>query len=594
MQLRPARLVGIREFLRLFVSISTSYVRWRLAFSLSVAVALSLFASTGPLLLKWIVDALSKVPERGTGLLLSFAGAYVFVQWSGRALAAAQGYIQAQADRRLYRALSDQLFDHVIRLPLRYHLGRRTGAVSEILSNGLLGFQMVQQTLLMSIVPILIQLAMVSIVLITLHQEQILLLFLLAVVAYGAVFSQSASRTRKSARDVAAAQIDARALMTDSILNYETVKYFAAESIIRERLDKALMQSERDWLKFHFSRSWSSVLVATVFAGFLGATMFVAVREVVGGRMTVGTFVLVNAYLLQLVAPIEMIGAATQTLSQGFAFLEKLVELFGERAESPSSAVVPCLRGPGKLTFVNVSGGYAATEPTLKHISFVLPAGRTLGIVGASGAGKSTLVRLLTRLLEPDEGHILIDDVSIHESELASVRGAIAVVPQDTVLFNETIAYNIAFGRPGATRAEIEDAARLAELHDFIVKLPLGYETLVGERGVRLSGGEKQRVSIARAALKNPCIYVFDEATSSLDSRTEKEILRNLTRLAAKTTTVIIAHRLSTVIHADMILVLDQGVIVEAGLHESLVEKNGHYASLWLAQQADAEPRTAA
>jgi ABC-type transport system involved in Fe-S cluster assembly fused permease/ATPase subunit len=587
------RLAGLREFLELFKSVATPFVRRRLAGSLIIALAVSSFVSAGPLALKWIVDSIAAPSPPAIQFLLLLAGVYVVTQWLNRILGSVQAYVQAQADRRVYRMLSDRLFDHVIRLPLKYHLGRRTGAVNETLTNGLMGYQMVQQVLLMSIIPVVVQLCAVSAVLVSLGQGTILVLFCCSVLGYGAAFAYGSIQGNQAARQVSAGQIEARALMTDSILNYETVKYFTAEAVIRARLDEALLQSEGHWMRYFSKRAWNTVLVASVFTVFLGATTAYSVIEVAAGRMTTGTFVLVNAYLLQLVGPIETIGAATQTLAQGFAFLEKMVELFRERAEPPSSEDAAPLNGPGKLTFDNVSVGYSADRPTLRDVSFELAAGKTLGIVGASGAGKSTLVRLLTRLMDPDSGRILIDDVPVGDSGIASVRAAIAVVPQDTVLFNDTIAYNISFGRPGCTQAEIEEAATLAELHEFITKLPDGYRTRVGERGVRLSGGEKQRVSIARAALKCPKIFVFDEATSSLDSRTERDILTNLRRLAAHSTTLVIAHRLSTVVHADRIIVLHGGAVVEHGTHEELLRSGGRYADLWSAQQQQVAPERA-
>jgi ATP-binding cassette subfamily B protein len=277
-----------------------------------------------------------------------------------------------------------------------------------------------------------------------------------------------------------------------------------------------------------------------------------------------------------------------QSLSQGVAFLEKMFELFRERPEPPATEDAPHLDGPGALEFENVSLSYASDRRILTDVSFRIPSGRTLGIVGASGAGKSTIVRLLTRLVDADSGRIVLDGVPVSELSLMRLRQAIAVVPQDPVLFNDTIAYNIGFGRPSSTRQEIEHAAKLAHLHDFVMSLPGKYETKVGERGVKLSGGEKQRVAIARAALKRPLIFVFDEATSSLDSRTEREILQNLIEVSRQSTTLVIAHRLSTVVHADEIVVLEAGTVVERGTHATLLRRNGRYAALWEAQQKGA------
>jgi ATP-binding cassette subfamily B protein len=402
------------------------------------------------------------------------------------------------------------------------------------------------------------------------------------------VFWYSAYTIMAAARAASDSQVNATAVMTDSILNYETVKYFTAESVVQARVSQALTQTEDGWVGFYRRYAYNGLGVATIFAGFLGVTILYAAHEVQGGRMTVGSFVLVNTYMLQVVRPVEMLGYAMQSLSQGMAFLGKMFEIFREKPEPLSTGdIAPAGggSGAGRLDFEAVGVSYRSDRVILNDVNFTLPAGKTLGVVGGSGAGKSTLVRLLVRLIEPDTGRILLDGTSIGDLPLSTVREAIAVVPQDTVLFNDTIGYNIAFGKAGSTQAEVEHAARLAHLHDFIMSLPEGYDTRVGERGVKLSGGEKQRVSIARAAIKRPRIYVFDEATSSLDSNTEREILRNLREISRFSTTVVIAHRLSTVVHADEIVVLEGGTIVERGSHAALLRQNGRYASLWEAQQ---------
>lgn len=373
--------------------------------------------------------------------------------------------------------------------------------------------------------------------------------------------------------------------MTDSILNYETVKYFTAESIVQEKVSQALSRTEIEWVGFYRQYAASGVGVATIFATFLAINVLYAAHEVQAARMTVGDFVLVNTYMLQVVRPVEMLGYAMQGLAQGVAMLDKMLALFRETPELQRTDDRLPLGGSGKLEFDAVSLSYRSNRSVLKCVSFRVPAGKTLGVVGASGSGKSTLVRLLMRLFEPDAGRILVDGVPISELSLPKLRQSIAVVPQDTVLFDDTIAYNIAFGRAGSTFEEIAAAARLAHLHDFIMSLPEQYDTRVGERGVKLSGGERQRVSIARATIKRPRIYVFDEATSSLDSHTEREILRNLQEVARDSTTLVIAHRLSTVVQADEIVVLDGGVIVEQGTHMALLRQKGRYAALWAAQQ---------
>jgi ATP-binding cassette subfamily B protein len=413
-----------------------------------------------------------------------------------------------------------------------------------------------------------------------------LALFCGALVGYAAAFAYAAITVSRGAKTASNAHIAATAAMTDSILNYETVKYFTAESIVQRRMSRALSLTELEWVGFYRRYAVvNSLGIATIFAVFLAANMLYAAHEVRIGVLTVGDFVLVSSYMLQVIRPVEMLGYAMQALSKGVAMLDKMLALFHESPE-PQRADDRIPLGAGKLEFVDVCLSYISNRPVLEGVSFAIEAGKTLGVVGASGSGKSTLVRLAMRLIEPDAGRILLDGVPISELSLSNLRQAIAVVPQDTVLFDDTISYNIAFGREGSTHQEVVAAARLAHLHDFIMSLPEKYETRVGERGVKLSGGERQRVSIARATIKRPQIYVFDEATSSLDVRTEREILRNLQEVARASTTLVIAHRLSTVVHADEIVVLHGGVIVERGTHTTLLRQKGHYASLWASQQA--------
>jgi ATP-binding cassette, subfamily B, heavy metal transporter len=332
------------------------------------------------------------------------------------------------------------------------------------------------------------------------------------------------------------------------------------------------------------------VLVATIFALSLGGSLYLAASNVMSGTMTVGAFILVNAYVIRLAQPLEMLGFAIHDVAQGLAFLQGLLDLLQEARESDAptpTSFRPSLQS--QLSFEAVSFGYRDGEPVLKDVSFDVKPGSTVAFVGASGSGKTSIIRLLFRLYEPRRGRILLDGTPIANLPLSLLRQAIAVVPQDTVLFHDTIANNIAFGRHGASRADVEEAGRIANLDGFISTLPDGYDTVVGERGLKLSGGERQRVAIARAALKRPRIYVFDEATSSLDTRTEREILRNLRDVAARCTTLVIAHRLSTIVHADEILVLDKGAIVERGKHEDLLVHDGIYSMLWRAQQSSAE-----
>ncbi len=583
-QLRNS-LASLREVVGLIWTDATGFVRLRLVIALLLIMAASAMTALGPVALKWVVDGFTgqrSGPAISAGVLI---GSYVLSQWLARTVGEVRGLVYARAERRMSRMLSERLFAHVMRLPLRFHLERQTGAISQTLDNGLNGYQMVLHTLVFTILPVATELGTIVVVLGKLGQPAFLGLFAGAIVAYAAVFGYSAYTIMSAGSSAADSQVNATGVMTDVILNYETVKYFTAESTVQERVSRALIQTEDGWVRFYRRYAFSGIGVATIFAVFLAVTIVFAARRVGAGRMTVGSFVLVNTYMLQVVKPVEMLGYAMQSLSQGLAFLGKMLALFHEAPEKSVAVGAQPAGGAGRLDFESVGVAYRSDRVILNEVSFALPAGKTLGVVGGSGSGKSTLVRLLTRLIEPDAGRILLDGTSIHELPLARLRQAIAVVPQDTVLFNDTIGYNIAFGKAGCTQAEIEHAARLAHLHDFIMSLPDGYDTRVGERGVKLSGGEKQRVSIARAAIKRPRIYVFDEATSSLDSNTEREILRNLREISRFCTTLVIAHRLSTVVHADEIVVLEGGTIVERGSHAALLRLNGRYAALWEAQQ---------
>ena len=576
---------SVREVFHLVWTETSRFVKVRLTVVLVLVITASVLTALGPVALKLVVDGFTG-QTKGTPISpLFLIGLYVLSQWLARAVGEIRGLIYARAERRMFRALSERLFAHLMHLPLRFHLDRQTGAVNQALDNGLQGYQMIQHHLVFTFLPVAAELGTIIIVLTRLDHPIFLVLFCGALVCYMAAFTYAAISISGPAETASAAHVDANAAMTDGILNYETVKYFTAESIVQEKVSRALSRTEVQWVGFFRRYAFNGLVVAAIFAVFLGATILHAAQDVEGSRMTVGDFVLINSYMLQVVRPVEMLGYAMQGLSQGVAMLKKLLVLFRETPEPELADDRVALSGPGKLEFENVILSYPPDRPVLKGVSFKISAGKTLGIVGASGSGKSTIVRLLVRLFEPDSGQILLYGVPVSDLSLAKLRRSIAVVPQDTVLFNDTIGYNIAFGKAHSTREDMEQAAKLAHLHAFIMSLPDKYDTKVGERGVKLSGGERQRVSIARAAIKRPRIYVFDEATSSLDSNTEREILRNLQEISRFSTTLVIAHRLSTVVHADEIVVLEGGTIVERGTHAFLLRENGRYAVLWHAQQ---------
>ena len=579
----------LTEALQLFWSATDGYTKRRLSVALALVGTGALLAALTPLALKSVVDRASVMSPDSALIPLVPVFIYVAAQYLWRCSNELRFMVHGHADQRLRRRIGGRLFDHMIRMPMRFHLERKAGAMSETAEQGLRGAQMVLQHVVYTILPVAIELAAVALVLINAGRSLYLVILGASAVGYLLAFHRWAKAVVESTERVSAMHIDSHALFTDALVNAETVKYFDAERVMTQRYDAALGNAESAWRRFFTSYAANGVIVATIFAASLGLSLAFAMRDVQHGAMTVGGFVLVNAYMVRLVQPLELLGFAVRDVSQGLAFLSNLLVLLRQQPETDShEAIATDSVGRGELAFVNVSFRYREQRTVLSNVSFAIPAKSTVAIVGVSGSGKSSLIRLLFRLYEPDSGLILLDGRPISEMCLSEVRRAIAVVPQDTVLFHDTIARNIGFGRFGADRYEIEAAARIANLHDFIMGLPEAYETIVGERGLKLSGGERQRVAIARAVLKRPRIFVFDEATSSLDSKTEREILRNLVELSSHSTTLVVAHRLSTIVHADEIVILSEGTVVERGSHEQLIAMNSHYAGLWHAQQSGA------
>jgi ABC-type transport system involved in Fe-S cluster assembly fused permease/ATPase subunit len=560
-------------------------LRYRLLLTIVLVVFSSTCTALGPIALKLVVDQFTGNGARGSWSPFALIALYVVSQFMARAVSETRGLVFNLAERRIFRILTERLFAHIMRLPMRFHLNRQTGAIAQVLNNGIHGYNLVLQHMVFTLMPVLIELCTVIVVLVEFHRPLLLVLFCVGIAAYATAFSVFAVRIAGAARTASDSDVEVGAVMTDAILNYETVKYFDAEAEVEKKLGSAIVRNESEWIRFFRRYAQNGLGVAAIYGVFISSIAIFAAREVQLARMTVGDFVLVMTYMVQVSRPIEMLGQGMQAFSQGTAMLQKMLELFEQateqgvlRGDRGSS------EGSGSLQFEHVSFSYGPDRRVLTDLSFDLPAGKTLAIVGASGAGKSSIVRLLVRLLEPDSGRIILDGVPTSQLSLSQLRQAIAVVPQDTALFDDTIAKNIAFGSAGCSQKDIEQAARLAHLHDLIMTFPEGYETRVGERGMRLSGGERQRVSIARAALRRPRIYVLDEATSSLDSATEQEILDNFREITQATTNVVIAHRLSTVAHADEIIVLNGGAVVERGSHASLLKSAGYYATLWSCQ----------
>jgi ABC-type transport system involved in Fe-S cluster assembly fused permease/ATPase subunit len=591
-----------RNILRLLIAEADIAVKRKFAVALALVVASGLLAALAPLALKGLIDGVAGAQSVSQALTTSAAAlgaVYLLALCGDRLLTEIRPLIYGSAEQRLYARLSRRFFKHLLDLRLEFHLSRRTGALVHTLSQAMTGCQLLVVHVVNSIVPVAVEVVTVAIVLLHLDQPALLATFVVTAITYLAIFSSSMFQLTKKAHAVSTASLNAHAELTDSLLNYETIKYFGAEASMRERYAKATTDLEVQWGKLYWQTVKIGLAVTATFALSVAMSLFLAADAVSKGTLSIGGFVLANVYMLQIVRPLEMLGAALRDVSQALGFVHPLLTVLQEpteelhkepRGDAPSAKTMVTTRAPVRsggaahLCFQNVLFGYSPDRPVLKNLNLDIAAGRKLAIVGASGAGKSSLVRLMLRLYEPQAGRILLDQTPINNLPAAELRSMIGLVPQDTVLFNDTIAYNIGIGKAGASRLEVEHAARLAHLHDFIASLPAGYDTLVGERGLRISGGERQRIAIARAVIRRPRLYVFDEATSTLDSQTEAAILSNLQEVSAGCTTITIAHRLSTVLQADEIVVLDKGQVAERGTHMALLEQDGAYAALWRAQ----------
>jgi ABC-type transport system involved in Fe-S cluster assembly fused permease/ATPase subunit len=518
----------------------------------------------------------------------------------GMARVCSQGFnelrdaVFAKVEQRAVRRLALSAFKHLHSLSLRFHLDRRTGGLARAIERGTQAVDFLLTFILFNIVPTVIEILIVCGILWRLYDWEFAAVTLATIVVYiGFTFAVTDWRVRFR-QEMNARDSEANSKSVDALLNYETVKYFANEAHEAERYDRSLQAYERAAVRSETTLALLNVGQGIIIAGGLIGVMLLAAQGVAAGRMTVGDFVLVNAYLIQLYLPLNFLGMVYRNIKQSLVDLEQMLTLLRVAPEITDREGAPPLAvTSGAVAFRHVDFRYDPRRPILEDIDFRVEPGHTLAIVGPSGAGKSTIARLLFRFYDADVGGIEIDGQDIRDVTQDSLRRAIGVVPQDTVLFNESILYNIGYGRPGASRAEIEDAARFARIHDFVMGLPDGYDTTVGERGLKLSGGEKQRVAIARVILKAPEILIFDEATSALDTKTEREIQASLAEVAAGRTTLIIAHRLSTVVDADQILVLDGGHVVERGHHRELLAQDGVYAAMW-ARQQEAARREAA
>ncbi len=542
-----------------------------------------------PILYKGAVDVLNGDAGIAVALPVGLILAYGILRVLAIAFAELRDAVFAKVGQHAIRDAALRTFRHLHGLALRFHLERQTGGLSRAIDRGTKGIDFLLTFMLFNILPTLLEIAMVCGVLWALFDVWYALVTLTTIACYIAYTMVVTEWRLKYRRRMNENDQQASTRAIDSLLNYETVKYFGNEEHEAGRFDRALARYERAAVISRSSLSLLNIGQSIVVGIGLTLIMYMAARGVSQGRMTVGDFVLVNTYLIQLYLPLNFLGFVYREMKQSLADMEEMFRLLRIRREVEDRPDAPDLgAGPGEIVFDGVSFGYDPRRTILTDVSFRVPAGRRVAIVGHSGAGKSTVSRLLFRFYDVDRGAVRIDDVDVRDVTQRSLRASIGIVPQDTVLFNDTIFYNIAYGRPGATPAEIEAAARSAAIHDFIMSTPDGYQTMVGERGLKISGGEKQRVAIARTILKDPRILLLDEATSMLDTRTERDIQDALDRISADRTTLVIAHRLSTVIDADEILVFDRGRVIERGRHAALLARGGFYAAMWRRQQTNA------
>jgi ATP-binding cassette subfamily B protein len=591
----PSASLGERwrdQFLALKTLAPHLWPKGRADLKLRVVVALLFLAAAKvatvyvPLFMKHAVDALSLQNKSLIVLPLGAILAYGTVRILSLAFGELRDAVFSKVAQRAIRTVALATFRHLHALSLRFHLDRQTGGLSRAIERGTKGIDFLLSYVLFSVLPTLLEIALVSGILWWMFDWRFSAVTLATVAGYVWFTFAITDWRLKFRRVMNESDSEASTKAIDSLLNFETVKYFGNEEHEARRFDGALRIYEKAAVKSETSLAFLNVGQTAIISVGVSVMMMMAAIGVRSGEMTVGDFVLVNSYLIQLYMPLNWLGTVYREIKQSLIDMEQMFRLLRVPQEVADRPGARPLRTEGaEITFEEVSFAYDPRRPILEEVSFSIPAGGSLAIVGPSGSGKSTIARLLFRFYDVSEGRILVDGQDIRDVTQVSLRAAIGIVPQDTVLFNDTIYYNIAYGNPSARREEVEEAARLAKIDQFIRGLPDGYETRVGERGLKLSGGEKQRVAIARTILKRPQILIFDEATSALDTHTEKAIQASLAEVSANRTTLMIAHRLSTVVDADEILVLDEGRIAERGRHAALLALNGRYAAMWRRQQ---------
>ncbi len=561
--------------------------KWRVGLALVLLVAAKLANVAVPLVMKGIVDDLDPT----LALLIvpaALLAAYGLLRFSTTLFAELRDVVFVRVTQRAIRRVALGVFRHLHDLSLRFHLDRQTGGMTRDIERGTRGISTLLSYLIFSIIPVILEFALVAAVLLAKFDWRFAAITFGAVAAYISYtffISEWRIGIRKQANELDS-KANTRAI--DSLLNYETVKYFGNEDFEAGRYDESLRRYESAAVRNEMSLGLLNIGQSLIIASAVTALMALAAQGVAAKQLSIGDLVLINGLLIQLYVPLNFLGMVYREIKQSLVDMDKMFHLLSENLEVKDKPGAPDLPAvPAHVAFRNVNFGYDPKRQILFDVSFEIPAGSRVAVVGHSGSGKSTLARLLYRFYDVNSGTITVNGIDIREITQKSLRGAIGIVPQDTVLFNDTIRYNIHYGRTDAGDEEVIEAARAAHIHEFIETLPLKYESPVGERGLKLSGGEKQRVAIARAILKNPRILIFDEATSALDSETERSIQGELTRIAQGRTTLVIAHRLSTIMDADQILVMDQGRIIERGTHRVLLDSGGQYAQMWALQQQE-------